>query len=105
MFAVIGLGSHPLAQRVLAGQEPDEIPRLVELPAIRLIGELIAAELAIAQTRGEVRADLNPAILAAGIESLIMGILFTTVQTGGAATERHQIGVVEAFDLMIRPPS
>lgn len=104
VFAVQSLGNHPLARRVIAGEEPDEIPRLVELPAIRLFGELIAAQLVIAQARGEVRDDLDPEILAGGIESLVMGLLFATVQTRGAATNRQQLGVVAAFDLMIRPP-
>ncbi len=104
VYAVMGLADHPLARRVLAGQEPDEIPRLVELPSVRLFGDLIGEQLHLAQLRGEVRQDLEPAVLAAGIESLVMGLLFTAVQTGGAATERHQIGVVAAFDLMIRPP-
>ncbi len=104
VYAVMHLGNHPLARRVLAGQEPDEVPRLVELPALRLFGELIADQLGLAQARGEVRADLDPSVLAAGIESLIISLLFSTIQSGGASTPRHQIGVVEAFDLMIRPP-
>ncbi len=104
VYAVMSLADHPLARRVLAGKEPDEIPRLVELPSIRLFGHLIAEQLQLAQQRGEVREDLDADVLAAGIESLVMGLLFTSVQTGGNATERHQIGVVAAFDLMIRPP-
>lgn len=104
VYAVLSLEDHPLAKRVIAGHEPDEIPRLVELPALRLFGDMIAGQLAAGQERGEVRADLDPAVTAAGMESLILGLLFTTVQTGGAATERHQIGVVSAFDLMLRSP-
>jgi hypothetical protein len=38
------------------------------------------------------------------LESLILGLLFSTVQTRGTASDRHQLGVVEAFDLMLRPP-
>lgn len=104
ILAVMGLSEHPLARRVLAGLEPDEIPRLVELPALRRFGDLVAERLAVAQIHGEVRADLDATVIGAGIESLVMGLLFTTVQTGGAAAPRHQMGVVEAFDLMIRPP-
>lgn len=104
VYAVMALADHPLAHRVLAGHEPDEVPRLVELPALRLFGELIAGRLAEAQKHGEVRDDLDADVLAAGIESLVMGLLFTTIQSGGASTPRHQVGVVEAFDLMIRPP-
>lgn len=103
LWAVIGLESHPLAKRLLSGLEPDEIPRLVELPNMRRFGDLIAAELGAAKLRGEVRADLDPALLAGGIESLVLGLLFSTVLSGSAATQRHLDGVVEAFDLMLRP--
>lgn len=104
VYGVVGLANHPLARRVVAGQEPDEIPRLVELSALRRLSDIIATALAEAQERGEVRADLDPMVVAGGVESLVMSSLFITVQSGGAATPRHQVGVVEVFDLMIRPP-
>ena len=104
VHAVIALDDHPLTHRVLAGQEPDEVPRLTELPALRRFSDLLADALTEAAERGEVRGDLRPEVLAAGLESLILGLLFSAVQTRGSASERHQLGVVEAFDLMLRPP-
>ncbi len=103
LWAVVGLDAHPLARRLLSGQEPDEIPRLVELSAMRRFGSLLAAELTQAKNRGEIRVDLDPDLLAAGLESLVLGLLFTTVLSGSSATQRHLDGVVEAFDLMLRP--
>jgi len=97
------LPGHPLVQRVLAGQEPDEVPRLVELPTLRRFGDLVATELDRAQADGEIRTDFVPSTLAAGVEALVIGVLFTSVQSGGMATPRQIDGVVEAFDLMIRP--
>lgn len=105
VHAVVALEHHPLTHRVLAGQEPDEVPRLTELPALRRFSEMLAAALTRAAAAGEVRRDLRPEILASGLESLILGLLFTAVQTRGSASERHQLGVVEAFDLMLRPPA
>jgi AcrR family transcriptional regulator len=102
LFAVIGLDAHPLTKRLLSGLEPDAIPRLVELPAMQRFGGLIADELRAAKERGEIRADLDPDLLAGGIESLVLGVLFSTVLSGGAAKQRHLDGVVEAFDLMLR---
>ena len=49
------------------------------------------------------RDDLDPPVVAAGIESLLLGLLFATVQSGGLATQRHRTGVVAAFDAMLRP--
>jgi AcrR family transcriptional regulator len=104
VHAVIALEHHPLTHRVLAGQEPDEVPRLTELPALIRFRDLLAEALTNAAARGEIRDDLQPTVLAAGLESLILGLLFSAVQTRGSASEQHQLGVVEAFDLMLRPP-
>ena len=105
VHAVLALEQHPLAKRILSGAEPDEIPRLIDLPALGRLGELMTQALAQGQTRGEVRADLDPETVGSGVESLIMGILFSTVLSQGTAEQRHVLGVVEAFDLMIRPPA
>lgn len=103
VWAVVGLDAHPLARRLLAGQEPDQIPRLAELQAMRRFGSLIAAELRVAKERGEVRQDLDPEVVAAGIESLVLGLLFSMVLAGPSSDSRRLDGVVEAFDLMLRP--
>lgn len=97
------LDRHPLARRVLAGQEPDAIGRLVDMPALTAFSTLIAERLAEGQSVGDVRSDIDPLVLAGGIESLVLGLLFSVVQSGGLATPRHQLGVVAAFDAMLRP--
>ena len=97
------LDTHPLARRVLAGQEPDAIAQLVELPAVRHFSEFAVERFREGQTRGEVREDVDLAVIAAGLEALVLGLLFSTVQSGGIATPRHQEGVVAAFDAMLRP--
>ncbi len=105
VYALAALNDHPLAHRVLSGLEPDEVPRLVGLPALERFGQTLAAQIAAGRESGEVRADLDPGKLAGGLESLILGVLFNTVLSGGQAQARHVEGVVEAFDLMIRPPA
>jgi AcrR family transcriptional regulator len=105
VYALAALGDHPLARRVLRGLEPDEVPRLVGLPALERFGQVLAAQIAAGRETGEVRADLDPEKLAGGLESLILGVLFNTVLSGGQAQARHVEGVAEAFDLMIRPSS
>lgn len=102
---VVGLEAHPLAKRVLAGQEPEALPRLVGLPAIERFSAQLAGRLVEAQAAGEVRADVDVPVLSAGLESIVVALLMSTVQSGGMATERHLVGVVAAFDAMLRPPT
>jgi AcrR family transcriptional regulator len=97
------LASHPLARRVLAGREPDVIPRLVELPAMQAVTARMESRLRHAQSAGKVRADIDPARLCAGIEAIVVALLLSMVQIGGTPTRRHQTGVVEAFDLLLGP--
>jgi AcrR family transcriptional regulator len=99
------LDRHPLARRVLAGEEPEVVPRLIELPALSTGTARFEQELRDAQARGEVRDDIDVRKIAAGAEALMVSLLFSTVQVGGLATTRHQAGVVEAFDAMLRPPA
>jgi AcrR family transcriptional regulator len=101
---VAGLEEHPLARRVLAGQEPEALPRLAGLPAIDRFAAGLGEQLGRAQEAGEVRADVDVATITAGLEAMVVALLMSTVQTG-LATERHQIGVVAAFDAMLRPPA
>lgn len=105
LFLIAGLDAHPLARRVLAGQEPDAVPRLVNLPAVERFGSQVAAELRAAQERGEIRADFDPRVLASGLESIVMGLLFSTVLAQGETNPRYLVGLVEAFDLLLRPPA
>ncbi|MCC5950840.1 MAG: TetR/AcrR family transcriptional regulator [Acidimicrobiia bacterium] len=104
LISVFGLlEAHPLAQRVLAGQESEVMPRLVDLPAIRQFTAFVAEKLSDGQAAGAVRSDIETDDLAAGMEALVLGLLFSLVQSGGVATPRHQRGVVAAFDAMVRP--
>ena len=99
----VGLDEHPLTQRVLSGAEPDAVSRLVELPALARLAGFVEATITSGQQAGTVRPDVEPPVVAAGIESLLLGLLFATVQSGGFATQRHRTGVVAAFDAMLRP--
>jgi AcrR family transcriptional regulator len=104
VMLVAGLDRHPLARRVLAGQEPAAIDRLRNLPALCHFAELVETQMRDAQTSGEVRQDIDPKVIIAGIETLVVALLFSLVQSGGNASERAQIGVIEAFDALLRPP-
>jgi AcrR family transcriptional regulator len=104
VYAIAALPTHPLAQRVLEGSEPEEVPRLGELAAIRRFDDLLAAAFAAAQDDAEIRSDFDPEVLAAGVEALVLGLLCSNALSKGAPASARQItGVVEAFELMLRP--
>jgi AcrR family transcriptional regulator len=98
------LRDHPLTQRVLAGKEPEVLPRLLALPAVQRTTDRIGEEMRAGQQRGEIRADIDLAALAPGLEVFILSVLVGTVQTGGVATARHQAGIGAAFEAMLLPP-
>src|SRR5262249_46238863 len=104
VYAVATLPAHPLAQRVLEGKEPDEVARLGELHAITRFSTLLADGFEAGQRAGDVRADFDPAVLADGVVTLVPALLGSVAVAGASPASPRQInGVVEAFDLMLRP--
>jgi len=101
----VGLDRHPLARRILAAEEPDQLPRLIDLPAIRVATGLIVDDLRAGQVAGNVRRDVDVTLLGDGFEAIILSLLIGAVQSGGMLTPRFQRGVYAAFDAMLRPPS
>lgn len=107
MVLILLLGSleqHPLLKRVLGGLEPEALGRLVELPALAELNELITDEVRRAQAAGEVHADIDPGTFADGSESILLGLLMSVVQVGQTTSTRRQIGVLTIFDSVLRPP-
>lgn len=95
-----GLAAHPLAHRVLAGREPEVIGRLVDLPALREVTAGLAATLAEAQAAGTLRADVDPAALAHGIETIVLSLLMSAAQVPGEADARVP-GLLAAFHVLL----
>ena len=103
VLLVGGLGNHPLAERVLAGKEPDTLPRLVDLPALRQLRTLIADRVRRAQEDGEVRADVDADQFADGAEAILVSLLMSITVIGQATETRRQLGVLTIFDAALRP--
>jgi len=100
----LGVEHHRLARRVLAGQEPEVIHRLVDLPALRDITAELADLLKAAQATGEVPDDLDPDVLALGIETVVLSLLMSAVQVPVEADARVP-GIVAVFQALFRPPA
>ncbi|MDZ7733071.1 MAG: TetR/AcrR family transcriptional regulator [Acidimicrobiia bacterium] len=104
LFVALGsLDAHPLVRRVLAGDEKPALQRLLNLPALGRLTDWLATELRRGQSDGSVRADIDPAVVADGAESLLLGLLMAVVQVGGTHEHRRQVGVLALFDAALRP--
>lgn len=105
LLTLLGLlPEHPLAHRVLAGQERDQLARLVNLPALRELATWIAEEVAAAQRAGTARTDIDARVFADGAETMLLGLLMSVVQVGGSTEQRRQLGVLTVWDRMLRLP-
>jgi AcrR family transcriptional regulator len=100
----LGVDQYRLARRVLAGQEPEVIARLVDLPALQDITAELAQELRTAQERDELRVDVDVDDLAVGIETVVLALLMSAVQVPGEADQRVT-GVVAVFRALLSPPA
>jgi len=98
------LPEHPLARRVLAGEEGKSVDRLLDLPAVVDVRNRFATELRHGMARGVVRHDIDPEQIAAGVEGLIMSLLIAVVQVGGAPDPVRATGLLALLDAAISPP-
>jgi AcrR family transcriptional regulator len=105
------LDEHPLAVRVLGGQEPEAMTQLRDLPALADVRSLLATRLSEAQEAGDIRPDVDVTRLATGIQVVILALLTTlTIGRGdsrdgdGATPPDVVAGIVEVFDALLKPP-
>ncbi len=97
------LDAHPLARRVLDGQEGSGAERLAVLPSEVQLQQGIAEALRRGQRDGTVRHDIDPELMAAGLETVVIALLIALLQTGGAADSAHSRGAIAVLEASIRP--
>jgi hypothetical protein len=90
---------------VLGGLEPEVVHRLLDLPSLKAVRDECARDLADAQRAGDVRADVDAAALASGLESVVLALLMGHVQTGAARDATRAAGVVALLDAALRAPA
>jgi AcrR family transcriptional regulator len=98
----LGVEDHRLARRVLAGQEPDVIHRVADLPALRDITAELTDDLRDEQARHGVATGLDVGDLALGVETVVLSLLMSAVQVPLEADKRID-GIVAVFQAMFRP--
>lgn len=99
------LRAHPLARRVLEGSEDTGAERLVVLPSELRLRRGIAEALRRGQGQGTVRRDIEPDVLAAGLEAIVISLLMSILQTGGPTDPGYTKGVFAVLDAAIRAPA
>jgi AcrR family transcriptional regulator len=100
---VTELPEHPLAARVLSGREPEVLPRLLNLPSLQVLRGDLAADLRAGQQQGEVRADVDPDVIAMGIETFVLSLLMGYLQAGQDQTADRATAVVALLDAALKP--
>jgi hypothetical protein len=74
---------HPLAMRVLQGNEPEHTADLMALPAVVEAHDRLTRRVAEDQQAGALRDDLPAGALADALETLVFALLLGPVQMSG----------------------
>jgi hypothetical protein len=90
---------------VLSGLEPEVAARLLTIPSLVALTAGLADDLAEAQSAGEIRADVDPAEVAVGLETIVLALLMAELQTGLTVEPERQAGVLAVMDAALRSPS
>jgi len=97
------LDHHPLARRILAGEEGSGAERLAMLPTEVQLRVGLATAIRRGQADGTVRADVDPDDLASGLEAVVIALLIAILQTGGRPDPGYSAGVLTVLDAAMRP--
>lgn len=98
------LPAHPLARRVLAGEEGTGAERLAMLPSELRLHDGLTTALRRGQGEGTVRMDIDPELCATGLEAIVVALLIAILQTGGDSDPRSAAGVLAVLDAALRTP-
>jgi AcrR family transcriptional regulator len=100
--SIEALADHPLVQRVLRGEEPDALTRLMNLPALGELTAGIADVVRDAKGQGSVRADVDPDAFAEGAETIMLALLLGMEQLGNNIEDRRRSAVARFFADSVR---
>ena len=95
---VAAVDRHPLARRLLAGLEPDVTDRVLEIPALSELRKACIERLRGEQLAGLVRSDVDPAVMANGMVTIILSLLMSVVQIGGGTAGTYGPDVTAVFE-------
>ena len=94
---------HPLARRLLAGQEPEVTERVLEIPALAELRKACAERLRAEQLAGTVRADIDPVEIGNGLVTMTLSLLMSVVQLGVEVAAAYGDDVVAVLEAALEP--
>ena len=97
------LDRHPLARRLLAGLEPEVTSRVLRIPALDTLRRQFSERIAVEQSAGRMRRDIDPATVGSGSVVILLSLLMSIVQIGPEAIGLFQHDVVAVFDAVFAP--
>lgn len=103
LHLIDGLEQHRLAHRVLAGREPEVLGRLVDLPVLQRLSHQLAHDLRAAQAEGRLAPGVDPALVAEGLETIVLALLLALVQAGDEPRQLREPAVLAVFDALLAP--
>jgi AcrR family transcriptional regulator len=95
--AMASLGRHPLARRVLAGNEPEVAHRITGTPALAEARKSLAEQLRAEQEKGAVRCDISADDLAGGLTGIMISLLASGVRVSRDDARRRDREHLEAI--------
>jgi AcrR family transcriptional regulator len=98
------IDEHPLARRIVSGLEPEFTMRLLGIPALAQLRKDVSDLIAAQQMSGLVRDDIEPAPMANGIVIIVISLLMSSVQTGGAGLDLVADDVEAVLQAATRAP-
>lgn len=101
---IAAVQQHPLARRVLGGLEPEVTERVLGIPALNELRKACAELLRSEQLKGDVRPDIDPAVIANGIVTMMLSLLMSLVQVGSGAVADYGADVAAVFEAALSSP-
>lgn len=104
LSTVLGtIDGHPLAQRLLAGLEPDFTSRVLETEAFGDLRTGVADVLTELQSAGTVRSDVAAVDLADGVVATVVATAMAAVQIGDTVVDTFSDGLAAMFEVVLTP--
>ena len=101
---VTAVQGHPLAGRLLGGQEPEVTERVLELPALADLRKAVTERIRSEQLAGTVRSDIDADSIGNGVIAIMLSVLMAVTQLGPSTLLAYRNDVAAVFEAALRSP-